>query len=85
MIRLRQNPLIGILLLLFPIFVLYFFTRRRIIQLYFEAPEWESYRRITPFSAKVNFYLWALFIIGGSIFVFISLLLKVLYDLGIID
>lgn len=82
---LLESPYIGFLVLLFPIVVLYFFTRRRIIQLYFEDPDWELFRRITPFSPKVNFYLWAVFIIGGSIFVLISIILKILYDFGVID
>lgn len=55
------------------------------IHKYYNDPEFEAFRRITPFSTKVNFYIWGIIVIGGSIFLIITLSMVVLYQFGIID
>lgn len=75
----------SLLLWLFPFITLYYGTRKKNIHKYYNDPEFEAFRRITPFSTKVNFYIWGIIVIGGSIFLIITLSMVVLYQFGIID
>ncbi|WP_299515903.1 hypothetical protein [uncultured Rummeliibacillus sp.] len=80
-----ESPYTGIPFLLIPISLLFFGTRRKTRDLYYSHPDWEPFRRITPFSTKVNFYLWMIFIFGGSIFLLYAMVSKILYDFGWIN
>lgn len=80
-----ESPYIGIPFLLLPLSLLYFGTRRKTRESYYNDPKWEQFRRITPFSTKVNFYLWAIFILAGSIFMLYAMISKILFDFGWLD
>ncbi len=80
-----ESPYIGFVFLMFPIVFVYLFSLKKTKELYFNDSDWEAFRKITPFSPKVNYYLWAIFIYGGCAFLFYCLMLKILYDFGVID
>lgn len=81
----HDNPIWSILFLLLPIFTIWFVTRKKTKEQFFYDPEWEPFRKITPFSTKFNFYLWTNFLFWGSIFLIIVLIIKILYDASILD
>lgn len=79
-----NSSYIGFLFLIFPFGTIYLFTREKTKILYFNDSNWEVFRKITPFSSKVNYYIWATFIYGGCTFIFICMIAKILYDFGVI-
>lgn len=75
----------ALLLWFFPFITLYYGTRKKTIHRYYNDPDFEGFRTITPFSTKVNFYIWGLIVIGGSIFLIMTLSIVVLYQFGWMD